>query len=346
MKKRLFLAVISIALLVSVQKVSLSEELVRENEQYSMGQLANKQKVTPYDTYGRLSVSGTTLVGENGKIFQMKGVSTHGINWFPQYVNKKTFQSLRDQWAVNTVRLAMYTEEYNGYCSGGNQKELRSLVCSGVDELTELGMYAIVDWHILNDGNPNSHVKEAKAFFKTMAKKYKNQDNVIYEICNEPNGGTDWSQIRSYAKKIIPVIRKQDSDAIVVVGTPTWSQELDKAVAKPLDQYENIMYTLHFYSGTHKKSYRNLAQNALEAGLPVMVTEFSITGASGNGDVDKKEANKWIKLLRKYHTGYVIWNLSNKNEDSAMIRSDCDKLSGWSKKQLKAEGVWYKNLKT
>lgn len=40
--------------------------------------------------------------------------------------------------------LAMYTEEYNGYCSGGNQAELRKLINNGVKYATELGMYVII----------------------------------------------------------------------------------------------------------------------------------------------------------------------------------------------------------
>ena len=71
-------------------------------------------------------------------------------------------------------------------------------------------MYVIVDWHILSDGNPNSHKKEAKAFFKEMSKELKGYNNVIYEICNEPNNGTSWKEIKSYAKRVISTIREND----------------------------------------------------------------------------------------------------------------------------------------
>lgn len=137
---------------------------------------------TPLQRNGRLSVRGTRLVNSNGKTVILKGVSTHGINWFSQYVNKSAFKSLRDDWGVNCIRLAMYTEEYNGYCSGGNQAELKKLIDKGVRYATELGMYVIIDWHVLNDRTPKKHQKEAISFFKYMAKKYKNQKNIFYEI--------------------------------------------------------------------------------------------------------------------------------------------------------------------
>lgn len=299
-------------------------------------------KTTPVKQYGQLKVSGTTLVGKNGKQFNMKGVSTHGLSWFSQYVDKKGFQTLRDQWKVNTIRLAMYTEEYAGYCSGGDKKKLEKLVTDGVKMATDLGMYVIVDWHILSDGNPNTHIKEAKLFFEKMSKKFGKQNNVIYEICNEPNGGTSWSQIKAYATKIIPVIRKNSPKAIIVVGTPTWSQDVDQAAKNPIKNYKNIMYSLHFYSSTHKADLRNKAKTAIKAKLPILVTEFAITDASGNGNVDKKEGNAWIQFLKSNKIGFCIWNLSNKNESSSLIKASCNKTSGWKDSDLSPEGKWYK----
>ena len=78
-----------------------------------------KSAKTPVATHGRLSVKGADIVDSKGKKFQLRGVSTHGINWDVGYlyVNKAAFQTLRDDWGVNEVRLAMYTSEYNGYCS-------------------------------------------------------------------------------------------------------------------------------------------------------------------------------------------------------------------------------------
>lgn len=132
---------------------------------------------TPVATHGRLSVKGADLVDAKGKKFQLRGISTHGINWdvgYP-YVNKAAFKTLRDDWGVNAVRLAMYTSEYNGYCAGGSKAALRNQIYKGVKYATDLGMYVIIDWHILNDGNPMTQVAEARRFFATMAKKYKKQ---------------------------------------------------------------------------------------------------------------------------------------------------------------------------
>lgn len=297
---------------------------------------------TPLSAHGRLSVKGTKLVDSSGKTFQIKGVSTHGLSWYPEYVSKAAFKDLRDKWGVNTVRLAMYTTEYNGYCVAGtqNQKTLKSRIDTGVKAATDLGMYVIIDWHTLSDGNPNTYKNQSIAFFREMAKKYKGNPNVIYEICNEPNGGTSWNQVKSYAQSVIKEIRKIDKNAVILVGTPTWSQDVDIAAKSPIKGYKNIMYTLHFYANTHRDFYRSKAEAAIKAGLPLLVSEFGISDASGSGGVNESEGTRWITFLNKHGIGYVAWNFSNKNESCALINSGCSKKSGWTASDLSQSGKW------
>ncbi|MCC8105923.1 MAG: glycoside hydrolase family 5 protein [Clostridiales bacterium] len=301
---------------------------------------------TPLSKHGKLSVKGTNLVDSKGNTFQLRGISTHGINWDvgKNYVTKKSFKTLRDQWGVNAIRLSLYMEGYNGYCSGGNKSQLRSLVNKGVKYATELGMYAVIDWHILSDGNPNTHYKEAKSFFTTMAKKYKNYKNVIYEICNEPNG-CSWSSIKSYAKKIIKVIRKYDKDAVIIVGTPSWSQlgsslTSNEVADNPITGYSNIMYSLHFYAGesAHTQYLPDKLTYALEKGLPVIVSEFGMSAASGGGSINKTSANQWFTLLNKNNVSYFCWSLSNKAETCSLLKSSTKKISGWKSSDLSAAG--------
>ena len=300
--------------------------------------------------YGALKVSGTQLVsGKTGESVMLRGVSTHGINWdvgYP-YISKEAFQTLRDQYAVNVVRLAMYTTEYYGYCDKAGAAEsqntvqdtLKQRIHTGVTAATELGMYVIIDWHVLNDQNPERYQEQAKTFFKEMSARYARQDNVLYEICNEPNGGTSWENIRSYAQEVIPVIRSNDPDAIVIVGTPTWSQDVDVAADKPL-QYANVLYAMHFYAATHRDSYREKVKTAISKGLPVFVSEFGVSEASGNGNIDTTEAGKWLDFLDENGIGYIAWSLSNKAETASLLKPGTSKKSGWTKKDLSAAGRW------
>ncbi len=284
-----------------------------------------------------LHVSGTYLADENDNPVQLYGMSTHGLSWFPQYVTYDTFQTLRDDWGTNCVRLAMYSGEYNGYCTGGDKEELKNLIKSGVEYATDLDMYVIIDWHVLGDQDPNVYIEEAKTFFREMSSAYADYDNVLYEICNEPNGYTTWEHVTAYANTIIPIIRENDSDAVIIVGTPTWSQDIDKAADAPLE-YDNILYALHFYANTHKDDLRSRLETCINNGLPVFVSEFGTCDASGNGGNNFDETTKWLELLDKNHLSYCCWNLANKAESSSAIKSDIDKVSGWTADELSESG--------
>lgn len=288
---------------------------------------------------GKLAVVGNQLCTADGTPIQLRGISTHGLGWFPEYVNAAMFGELRS-WGANTVRLAMYTAEYNGYCSGGDKNKLKNLVKQGVQYATEQDLYVIIDWHILSDGNPNTHKAEAVEFFAEMADLYKDNDHVLYEICNEPNGGVSWSEIKRYANEVIPVIRARDPDGVILVGTPTWSQEVDQASADPITGYNNIMYTLHFYANTHRDSLRNTLAKAVGSGLPVFVSEFGICDASGNGGVNTEQGDLWIQTLNQYGVSYIAWNLSNKAESSALIQSGCSRTNGITEGDLTESGRW------
>ncbi len=294
------------------------------------------------ETLGALSVNNGKLVDKNGNPAMLRGISTHGLSWYPQYVKEDTFRFLRDTYGVNVIRLAMYTAEYNGYCTGdgNNRQTLNNLITEGINHATNLGMYVIVDWHILSDNNPLQYKEEAKAFFARVSSQYQNYDNIIYEICNEPNGGTSWQDIKSYANEIIPVIRQNDKDAVILVGTPNWSQYLYEAANSPLD-FDNVMYTLHFYAATHKDDLRGILQSALNQSLPVFVSEFGICDASGNGGLDVTSANTWIELLESNNISYVLWNLSNKNESSAFLKPECQKTTNFTEDDLSDEAKWY-----
>lgn len=299
----------------------------------------------PFETHGKLSVKGTDIVDMNGDKYQLKGVSTHGITWFPDYVNKEAFETLRDDWGANLIRLAMYTDtgDSYGYCSGGDKDEILALVDKGVSAATELGMYVIVDWHILSDSDPNNHIDDAKEFFDKVSKKYAAQENVIYEICNEPNGGTQWSSVKSYAETIIPVIRANDKDALIIVGTPNWSQDVDIASQDPITGYDNIMYAVHFYAATHKDDLRNKVKTALDNGLPVFVSEFSLCDASGNGGIDYDSSDEWFKLINENNLSYSSWSLCNKNETSALIKSDSTATGSFSDGDLSDTGKYVRD---
>lgn len=298
-----------------------------------------KEGITALNELSPLHVQGTQLMNAQNEPIVLQGYSTFGLNYMPEFVDESVFTFLKDQMGSKIVRLALYTQEYGGYCSGGNKAQLKSLIDKGVNLAEKTNQYVIIDWHILSDGNPNTHADEAEAFFQEMATKYANKSHVIYEICNEPNGSGSWSEIKRYANRIIPVIRAADPDAVILVGTPTWSQDVDIASRDPLVGYTNIMYTCHFYAATHQDSIRQKVKVARQNGLPIFVSEFGISSADGNGVINPTSGNTWIEMLNQYGISRVGWSLSNKDETSALFLPNTKiplKLS-----DLSASGQWF-----
>ena len=292
--------------------------------------------------HGALKVKGIRLLDKNDCQIKLRGMSTHGLAWRPEFVCEETFRSLRDQWNNNVVRLALYTHEYHGYCTDGDKKKLMQLVINGIELSIKLGMYVIVDWHVLDEFTPLLYADEAVKFFDAIASRYKNCPNIIYEICNEPNGPTDWSEVKEYAQRIIPVIRKHAPGSVILVGTPEWSQCCHEAMEDRLN-FENIMYTFHFYAATHFEPLRKRLKNCLDAGLPVFISECSITEASGHGDIDPVSGREWFSLIDKYGLSYLCWSLSASPEASGIIKNGCTKLSDWQDEDLKTTGLWFRN---
>ena len=56
------------------------------------------EKGTPLENHGALSIKGTDIVDKNNEKYQLRGISTHGLAWFPDYVNKDSFKTFRDDW--------------------------------------------------------------------------------------------------------------------------------------------------------------------------------------------------------------------------------------------------------
>lgn len=208
----------------------------------------------------------------------------------------------------------MYTEE-NGYISNNS---IKNKVYELTDYLIDLDMYVIIDWHILTDGNPMKYINESQNFFEEYSLKYANVPNVIYEICNEPNGVTWKDSIKPYANTIIPTIRKNSPNSLIIVGTPSWSSQLDDVLKSPLE-FNNILYSCHFYAASHKTEYRRRIKEAIDNNLCIIVSEWGTTNLTGNEEVSLEASDEWLEFLDKNKISWINWSFSNKAEDSAIL---------------------------
>ncbi|MBT2466818.1 cellulase family glycosylhydrolase [Streptomyces sp. ISL-66] len=276
---------------------------------------------TPVSINGQLHVCGVNLCNRYNRPIQLRGMSTHGIQWFAKCYDTASLDALAKGWNSDLLRIAMYVQE-SGYET--DPAGFTSRVNSLVDMAEARGMYALIDFHTLTPGDPNYNLERAKTFFASVAARNADKKNVIYEIANEPNG-VSWTAIKNYAEQVIPVIRAADPDAVVIVGTRGWSSlgvsdgsNESEVVNNPV-KATNIMYTFHFYAESHKDTYRAAVSRAASQ-LPLFVTEFGTVSATGGGAMDRASATAWLDLLDQLKIGYANWTYSDAPESSAVFK--------------------------
>ncbi|MBN2441017.1 MAG: cellulase family glycosylhydrolase [Spirochaetales bacterium] len=308
------------------------------------GNINNFHTTNVVDKHGNLRVIGTNLCNQSGEPIQLRGVNTHGPQWYPVTINQ-TIPNLAETWSISIVRLAMYVEDFkngdfwNGYLA--HKEEIKAIICDMADDAISAGIYVIIDWHIHN--NPTNFTAAAVDFFTEMSGRYGKYPNVLFEICNEPEY-TDWPVIKEYVNQVIPAIRKNDSDSnenIIIVGTPNWSQDVHIAADDPLHGYTNIMYALHFYAASHQQTYRDNVRYALNKGLPIIATEWSACDYDvtfNNFD----EANTWVSLLNSNRISWINWSFCNRDDASAILKPGVSITGPWAKGDLTTTGSWIK----
>lgn len=296
---------------------------------------------TPVGKYGRLQLKGTALCDADGNPVQLKGLSFMDVSWFGEYANEDCMKWLRDDWGCSVIRAALYTED-SGHFVGEKSWDK---VDKAVEAATAAGLYVIIDWHILGDGNPQKYKKEARAFFTRMARTYRNYPNVLYEICNEPNGrDVRWkTEIKPYAQELVKVIRAHDRKGIILIGSSNWSQDVDQAAADPVSG-KNIMYVAHFYAGSHGDGLQRKIKEALELGAPVFVSEWGTTRADTSGGVFYYPTLYWIRFMEENGISWCNWSLSTREEFTSVLRNTAQPRGGWSLWDLTESGLLVRSL--
>jgi aryl-phospho-beta-D-glucosidase BglC (GH1 family) len=255
-----------------------------------------------------------------------------------RYYNSATVSWLKSNWKSTIVRASMGVEDSGGYIDDAVSN--RNRVITVVDAAIANDLYVIIDWH---SHRAEDNQESAIAFFRDMARRYGDSNNVIFEIYNEPVS-TTWPQIKVYANAVIKAIRDQGSDNLVVVGTPFYSQNVDIASESPITGFENIAYTLHFYAGTHGDNLRQKATTALRRGIPLFVTEWGSVNATGDGAVDVTETQRWMSFLRANNISHLNWAVNDKEEGASVVKPGANTAGNWPDSVLTVSGSLVRSI--
>lgn len=285
------------------------------------------------DTFGQLSVAGTNLVDKDGNAVQLRGMSISWSNWWPQFYTAEVVAWLKKDFQVTIIRASMGVEDPGGYLE--NKEREKAKIFTVIDAAIAEGIYVIVDWH---SHYAQDHLGEAVLFFAEVAEKYGDNPNIIYETYNEPLDTVSWDDtLKPYHETVIAEIRKHDPDNVIIAGTRSWSQRVDEVIGNRLSD-ANTMYTLHYYAASHKQELRDIAKTAIDAGIPLFVTEYGTTEYTGDGFVDEAESRTWWNFLDANNISWCNWSIADKEESSAAVKPGASGNGEWPLSMLTQSG--------
>lgn len=286
---------------------------------------------------GHLKVVGTELQNEAGEPVQLKGVSSMWLNWEDDgYAENLTaLRWMRNNWKLSVIRAAMGVEPDNAYLAFPDQA--KEQVYHVVDNAIDAGVYTIIDFHA---HFAHKHQDEAVAFFSEVSAKYTGVPNVLYETFNEPRD-VSWPELKKYHEAVVAAIREQDPEAIIILGTPNYSQQVDTAALDPVAG-TNLMYTLHYYACSHQAAFRQKGNTALGLGAALFVTEWGATHANGglDGLTCLDEAQRWDDWLNANRISWSAWKLDDCDDSSCLLAPDTPVDASWTSAYLHGHGAF------
>ncbi|MBN1764491.1 MAG: cellulase family glycosylhydrolase [Sedimentisphaerales bacterium] len=164
-------------------------------------------------------------------------------------------------WNTRVLRLAIVPADADGAGSWpnrfdpGNNDFYNTILRPAVDYCASKGVYAIIDWHYVDD--TFAHVETTSAFWEYMAPRFANDSHVIFELYNEPinnvgNDTNDWLSVRTDMQTWIDIVRTYAPNNLILVAGASYSQIIGPAATYPVSDpvgSNNIAYVSHLYPG-------------------------------------------------------------------------------------------------
>lgn len=213
----------------------------------------------------KVTVEGNKFI-KDGKPFVFRGLNTADPdnlerqgNW-----NEKLFAEL-ESWGANIVRFPVHPRAWRER----GQEEYLKLLDAGIALASKHGLHVIIDWHSIGnlrtqmyqaDGYETTQ-KETFEFWRTMAKKYKDNNTVaFFELFNEPTtyngqlGTCTWGQWKELNEEMIGIIRANGGTAIPLVAGFNWAYSLTDVKDNPINA-NGIGYVSHPYPMKRSKPW-------------------------------------------------------------------------------------------
>jgi aryl-phospho-beta-D-glucosidase BglC (GH1 family) len=307
------------------------------------------------DTDLSIRVEGAKLVDTIGRVVHLRGANVADLGQFETGASawpsfgmggEPVFASMAD-WHMNVVRFALNEGNWLRYVCNGIQPDpknnYQAAVKQAVTHANAAGLYVILDLHwaapapYCPTGQGSfADADHSVAFWTSVARTFKNNPAVMFELFNEPFGdniyanwsGQDGALLRDGGSsgvflqqnsntgainrlnsnwqvagfnQLIFAIRSTGATNIVLAAPIGWAGEIELwEKFKPTDPAGQLAVAWHVY-GNHDMA---AAQRVLNVGFPIVITETNgKLSAKGGNNVD----NQLFNWADSQDVGYLWW---------------------------------------
>jgi endoglucanase len=299
-----------------------------------------------------IAVRGDHFVNQAGRTVVLRGADTTGTEYAcvsedsifdgKAEASAASIAAMRS-WGFNAARV-----ELNESCWLGIQGVRRNV--SGpayrraieryVLALNNAGMYVIIDMHFSSTGGrtkatgqvPMPDARYAPAFWASVARSFKHDPAVIFDLFNEPypNNNTDsaasWNCVlrgsaggtcRGFGyqatgmQRLLDVVRHTGATNVVLVGGPQYAGDLDRwAQYAPADPLHQLAASIHIYwrnrahpdySPCYRATCWHRVLAPLSAHVPIVVGEF------GELDCGDTLYPPFLRFADQHGISYLAW---------------------------------------
>lgn len=270
----------------------------------------------------QLRVQNNQLIDEDGEKIILRGVAIEDPNYpYSRGIREEDFKELVYNWKVNVIKIPIHP---------GIWQQAQSQVINNLDKVINLAekyrVYIIISWNAQGNpitkktieaslpfplkGNPyNPDIELAKDFWSKISSRYKDKPFILYSIFSEP-AFISWSEYKIVAEDLIDVIRKENSQALILVSGTEWGYDLSLVLDNPIKR-ENIIYETHVYPGKGK-SYEVWERyfGYLSNKYPVFVGEWGFQRNSEDKNLDgtiEDFGQPFLDYLEQKQFSWTAW---------------------------------------
>jgi hypothetical protein len=270
-------------------------------------------------------VKDNNFVNSDGEVMVFHGVNIsdpdklkNDNKW-----TKSHFQEAKN-WGASVIRLPVHPSRWRER----GQEEYLKLLDEAVVWANELGLYLILDWHSIGNLKKKqfqnkmyvTNIAETHEFWDIVSKRYADEPAIaMYELFNEPvNGGKfgelTWTEWKQMNEEMIDIIRKNDSEAVILVTGFNWAYDLSPVLTEPIER-EGIAYVSHPYPQKREQPWEPQWQEdwgfAAEK-YPVILTEIGYALPDEKGVHipvfgDETYGNALVDFSKERGISWMVW---------------------------------------